>query len=363
MNTPRCWSYVTCTITGGERAGTNLAALKTILARSRNCQLDLEIEVDGNPSAYALEAVSKILLPHMHRCQSLRFKACDGLIRFPPLFLEAPLKNLQHITVQWAPRGPPLDFDENNDAEESMLSFIAAPQIPLQSLTILADQNRFIRGIFGNIKTEALTQLRITVLCPTGKVLQLLQRCVALEHLDWVAHDMRAPLQDVPYPNNLELRNLISLRIWNEWGSPVGPSCALIAPQLTQIDLINSSNLPFDILLPDQPLLPSLTRVHALIPANNPDYLAAFLRRHPHITVCCLRTESMRTDVEIASVRAALDALVPDSQVAYHPRMRDFSLLTGDTTPADWEQVKASMQLVLEELPLLHIELILDKDV
>lgn len=354
LNTPRCWSNVSCAIDTYGRGNTSLVALKVWLARSRNCQLDLRVSIvmdqERMPSVSELEAVSRILLPHMHRCRSLHFTSNDFNADFPLLIPQSALENLKHVEFDWGdsetwhePGQAPLDTSK---ADASMISMITATRVPLQSLLIArVDSHIDLR----TIDVQALTRLRIYV-HSTRVVLQLLRHCAVLEHLDWTMCGTDEKFEDAPDPVHLD--NLISLRVtgYYEMEKP----CILYAPRLQQIRLHceDVSDLPFDIVRHNHPTLHFLDRAqitHSYNPA-----LPAFLRRHPHLTICLVYVEDLVDNSDITRIRAVLESLLPNGRP---PRMQYFLLWFNKVNASMWERVKPTVELVLDELPELHISL------
>lgn len=307
------------------------------------------------PSAYALEAVSKLFLPHMHRCRSLCLVSDEQTADFPLLVPESPFRGLQHVMFDWSPAldvsWDRLDPQDSVKAEASMLSLITSFRTPLKSLGIKGLIET--QGNFGIIDVQALTQLEINVQS-NGQVLQLLQRCPSLKHLNWTVHETEETAEN--YPDHIDFNNLVSLKIA---GSLLPDKlCTIAAPRLEQVQFLpetSYAHLPFDILRANHPLLPSLTRVHLSLYRNAE--LLSFLRRHPGITQCVIYMPQLSEDDDVASIRGLLDSFLPDGRHGCCSGLQRLLLIVGEMKPARWEEVGPSVELVLDELPELCIDL------
>lgn len=362
IHTPRCWSYVSCVMsTSDERTSTSLVTLKARLARSGDCPIDLRMELTTGErplSTYAREAISRVFLPHMHRCRSLRLVSDNRLADFPLLVAkdpEIPLRGLRHIAFDWDPAmmqgSDEPDPPEGATAEESMLSLIASVGTTLESLTIV-DLIK-TQGNFGTINGQALTQLKLDI-PSTGTALQLLQRCTSLKYLHWQVNQEEEVIEDRPI--HIDFNHLVSLRVSGSYTS--NEICTITAPLLEQARFLpdpGSTHMPFDILRPNHPLLPSLTRVHVSLRHNK--ILPSFLRRHPRLIECIVGVGQLTGDDDVASIRGLLDSLLPDSSRGYHPSMEHLTFAIVVMDGAYWAQVEPSVELVLEELPMLRIDL------
>lgn len=322
LNTPRCWTYVTFIASG---LGTRLAALETTLVRSRSCMFTLCLELrakDFSPSTYACRAIASILLPHMNRCQTLLFVSHnlrDVLLSTIPM---TPLQNVRHVTFDWSDAND-LGLDNEGDEglgqnpEETMHSLIAAIATPLQSIAIRHHSSQVMRRDFEDIHAQCLTRLCLDVCMPLTHVVQLLQRCLLLEHLDLTVDSENDESLELTLP----LGNLISLRVFNPEG--LGGLWILDTPRLEQIDLTGAyQNLPFNITHHKQPALPSLTRV-ALSEYSSPGQVASFLSRHPLLAECFLDMSGDEHD-SIDDVCGVLECLLTPFSDTSSPHARHY---------------------------------------
>lgn len=361
IHTPRCWSYISCVMsTSDEWTSTSLVTLKARLARSGDRPIDLRMELTTGErplSTYAREAISRVFLPHMHRCRSLRLVSDNRLADFPLLVVkdpEIPLRGLRHIAFDWNPaiiQGADEPEPPDSTAEASMLLLIASVGTALESLTIVDLITP--RGNFGTVNGQALTQLKLDT-PSTGTALQLLQRCTSLKYLDWRVDQEEEVVED--HPVHIDFNHLVSLRVTGSYIS--NDICTITAPLLEQAHFLpdpGSAHMPFDILRPNHPLLPSLTRVHVSL--RHSKNLSSFLRRCPRLIECIVRVGRLAGDDDVASIRGLLDSLLPDRSRGYHPSMERLTFAIVAMYGAYWAQVEPSVELALEELPKLRIDL------
>lgn len=358
VNTPRCWTYVTFIASG---LGTKLAALETMVARSKSCKFTLRLELRAksfSPSTYTRHAIASILLPHMNRCQALLFVSHNLRDALPNTIPMTSLQNVRHLAFDWS-GAIDLDIDNEGDenagqsAEESVHSLIAAIATPLQSIAITRHTSQVMLRDFENINSQCLTRLRLNVCAPMAHVIQLLQRCLLLEHLDWTVDSERDDTREL----TLSLKNLVSLRIHN--AERFGGLWILDTPCLEQIDLTGANeNLPFDITNHFQAALPSLARV-ALSEYSFAGHLAPFLLRHPLLSECVLDMSGYGDD-DVDDICGALECLLapfPGTTSIQGRHLQRLSLaFDSGTFVRNHQQIKCSLVLVMTELAELHVD-------
>lgn len=372
LRAPRCWVFVDCVLALG---GTTLEALEVMLARSRNCPFYFALVLQSETfpsSSHALQAFSRVLLPHMHRCETLLITSDRRGAEIPLLVPPNQLRALRHVTFHWS-NDETVDAAEGQNldgkAEAVMLSIIGGIELPLISLRVIgsAQVGQRLRGDFGSIKAQALTRLRIEIVCSVREVVKLLRSCSNLEHLYWDVDEDGGENDSEAYPVLLTLNKLISLRIRGGHSNIRG--ILLTAPQLEQADLVNTNDLlPFDITQPNHPRLPSLTRLSVAVLGTPAARLAPFLHSHPDVTECFIYDESPLSldpnDVQEHAMHlcAAVESFLAHTEGTIHSKLRHLSIQIG------WayfdlieDQLTASVQLVLHMLDRVHIDLHIDK--
>lgn len=368
IKTPRCWTFIECILAQG---GTRLETVETMLARSKQCRFYLHLELrtkTSQPSIYALQAFSHLLLPHMHRCESLCVRSDNRGTDVPRLIPSNPLRALRHIMFDWTADRTFDEDDQNLDgkAEAVMLSLVGGIEVPLLSLIVQGSEhiNQTLQGDFSSIQVQALTRLQILVTCSVPEVVRLLQRSSNLEHLLWVVNEDNEEDDSETSPVPLILNKLVSLRI--SGGGRNRRGILLTAPQLEQVDLSCTTDLlPFDITHPDHPLLPSLARLGVAAQRIRAEQLAPFLHSHPGIEECYIYAG--RPDALIAGrvhsmhLCAAVESFLTHAQGALYSRLRHLSLELHWQYFLEIEpQLTASIELVLHMLSHLQVDLHVD---
>lgn len=167
--TPRCWTYLHCLISGGNIHGTLLEELEVMLARSRSCGFCLRLTVNTfrqqYPSKFIVRAISRLLSPHMHRCQLLRLGGDDRSVEFPILISETPLLSLRSISFDWSRDRPPVPGEQspNDQAQGLIHRLLGAIDAPLHDLSIqgVHHSSDLVRQPLNNLQANALTRLLI----------------------------------------------------------------------------------------------------------------------------------------------------------------------------------------------------------
>lgn len=323
LSSPRCWTNVQYVLDTNDsrKEIRRLEALDTLLARSKSVPFTLNYRVQTlgkrHPSASSLQAVSSIVLPHIHRCESVNLSCDDPAVDLPILANAAvPLRALKFVEIRY------LNYwggQVNRMAARGGLSLASCAEMSLQSLTISSNISCPRTLDFALIGVNALTRLWVDANCPARDAITLLLSSPNLEHLYWDPRETRTDV-DTPYRSaqTVSLSRLISLHT----GFRSSSALVLNAPHLEQIHLWNGDS--FDILNPDRLSFPQLRRMSCRYAVSSDRRLASFLDRHPQLVEVELSSLMTNGYIHVAPALEHLASLCAQNTAI--PSLRRLSL-------------------------------------